>query len=188
MSTSTEVTESVKIGIDSLVSQVLKYYKAYYSPYITELPSSPPPSPPPVSTSPPVTSPLTMSTSYSSFYSYTRTLSQGDITTIIDPFDSVPSSSSYASFPIEYSEESVSDPVSHWSWFRFLLVVILDLPHLSLPLPNQLQLVCCLLHYVGCLSISIHYVVVVSLETVFITVICSNYIDYVLLQPLFKIL
>ena len=110
----------MKIGIDSLVSQVLKYYKAYYSPYITELPSSPPPSPPPVSTSPPVTSPLTMSTSYSSFYSYTRTLSQGDITTIIDPFDSVPSSSSYASFPIEYSEESVSEPVSHWSWFRFL--------------------------------------------------------------------
>ena len=122
MSTSPKVTESVKVGIDSLVSQVLKYYKACYSPYITEVPSPPPLSPPPsppVSTSP-ITSPLTMSTSYSSFYSYTRTLSQGDMTTIIDPFDSVPSSSSYASFPIEYSEESVSEPVSHWSWLRFL--------------------------------------------------------------------
>ena len=120
MSTSTKVTESVKIGIDSLVSQVLKYYKTSYSPYITEVPSSSPP----VSVSPPVSistpPPLTMSTSYSSFYSYTRTLSQGDMTTIIDPFDSVPSSSSYASFPMEYSEESVAQPVRHWSWLRYL--------------------------------------------------------------------
>ena len=114
----------MKIGIDSLLSQVLKYYKTFYSPFIVEAPSSTPtlpPASPPVSP-PPVSPPplLTSSTSYSNFYSYTRTLSQGDITTIIDPFDSVPASSSYASFPLEFSEEPVSEPVSRWSWFRFL--------------------------------------------------------------------
>ena len=91
LDTSSQVTESVKNGIDCLLSQVLQYYKNWY---VSSEPVMISPSPPPPPT-------LTSSASYSSFYSYTRTLSHGDMTTIIDPFDSVPSRSVYAQYSVD---------------------------------------------------------------------------------------
>ena len=106
------------------------------SPPPSSIPSPPPPitsppipspsitSPPPPSTSPPPSLPY--SSSYSSFYSYTRTFSQGDITTIIDPFDSVPATSRFyvAAAQSDLLEaaaqsdllEATEPSSSRWSW------------------------------------------------------------------------
>lgn len=99
----------------------------------SSIPSPPPPppipSPPPPIPSPPppsITSPSTTtspppslpsSSSYSSFYSYTRTFSQGDITTIIDPFDSVPATSRFyvAAAQSDLLEAAEPSP-SRWGW------------------------------------------------------------------------
>lgn len=113
LDTSSQVTESVKNGIDCLLSQVLKYYKNWYVSCEPVMISPSPPPPPPT---------LTSSASYSSFYSYTRTLSHGDMTTIIDPFDSVPSRSVYAQSPLDVkSSPQPQDPSDRQSmWSRLL--------------------------------------------------------------------
>ena len=67
-------------------------------------------SPPPLAASPPPS--LVSSSSYSSFYCYTRSCSQGDLVTFIDPFDTRPASP-FAS--------PASPTPSRWSWFTSFL-------------------------------------------------------------------
>lgn len=129
LDTSATVTDNVKYGIDYLLSQIIAFYRRFYSPSSThplESPHfntpSPAPSslpPPPQFSSPPPS--IASSPSYSSFYSYTRTLSQGDLTSIVDNFDSTPIRTSFSP---SLSPNLVSPPnsisPSRWSWFLSL--------------------------------------------------------------------
>ena len=122
------MTDNVKYGIDYLLSQILAFYRRFYSQPSTRSLDPPafstPPPPPSASSlfsSPPPS--LASSPSYSSFYSYTRTLSQGDLTSIVDSFDSSPSRPSFSP-SLSPNLHLASPPLPHspsrWSWLLSL--------------------------------------------------------------------
>ena len=132
LETSKQVTESVKYGIDCLLSQILTYYKAYYhepqpvSFVETSTPPPPSPPPPPSRTSPSPVPLIPPSASYSSFYSYTRTLSQTELSSV-DHIESLSSYSPYyhpISLDVEETSTTPEPPTTQSAWSQLLSFIL----------------------------------------------------------------
>ena len=175
----------MKYGIDYLLSQIISFYRQFYVPPTDSPPDptlsvqtlSPPPLP--LSSPPPL---MATSPSYSSFYSYTRTMSQGDLTTIVDPFDSIPVRTSYspiATPKISSPSLSQSQSQSRWSWLLSLFsraaiqpfLALLSILGLSLLQRfRHSYLLCCADYRYTCMP----YIADVYLETASTTGICCS--------------
>lgn len=139
LETSKQVTESVKYGIDCLLSQILNYYKIYYHepqpitltevvPALSPTPTPPPPTTPttPLKASPSPIPLIPPSASYSSFYSYTRTLSQTELSSV-DRVDSLSSHSPYyhpVSLDVEDTSVTPEPPVLQSGWSHLLSFIL----------------------------------------------------------------